>query len=205
MSLSSYRHNVALGVTGSTMPTCLPAALEQISPRHELEPVTYRHYRGFIRRADFSDTRQYNAEQSLILDEIAQSLGGLSCRDVETELVHNVADFRQVVRYFLDAGWRVAVNVEDAKDKNHTVGLLRVGEGKRVRLVSNYIPRGLVGKVTLAQVFPHLVHPDSPKLTRYNRYVHANVLALPVAQEKSVPADESQNPENQPISFRTLL
>lgn len=181
MSLRSYRRNVALGVTGARKPTCLPAALEQISPDHKLPPATYKSYRGFIRRLDVSEVRRANAQQREMLDEILPYLGGISCRDLELARVKTCLDFRRLIRELASDEYRVAVQLDLGwRGVMHTVGLLPVEED-RFKLVSNHVPRALAGVVTPDQIFPRLEQPqDYPTLTKFNRFVMANVLALPL-------------------------
>jgi hypothetical protein len=192
MSIASYRHNEALGVTGPMLPTDLPASLEQVYSYYELPAQTYRDYRRFARTTDFSDARRANAEQGEMIGQIVEDLGGFSCQSVEVELIDEESVFEEAVSWFLSEEWRVAVKIKDEIDTSHTVGIRPVRKGI-VKLVSNAVPSHLSGKVTLGSVFKHLFVPKgrNPKpekrslnLTPSNRFLKWNLLALPNTKNK---------------------
>lgn len=178
MSVRSYQRNRALGVTGTRMPTCLPAALEQISPNNHLSPAVYRSYRRYAKNSDdYTSKREQNARKRGIVDEIAPYLGNFTCRDIEMELAPTEQIFTEMIGWYSKLGWRIAVNLVDTKDPLHSVGLIPEKWG-RYKLMSNYVPDELGKLATLHQIFPHLYQPEG-ELTRYNRYLEANVLIVP--------------------------
>jgi len=177
MSLRSYRRNVALGVTGASTPTCLPAALEQVSPYNQLPPDIYKAYRKHAKDSDLASTRELNARKREVFAKIAPHLGKFTCEDIEMELAPTEQIFKDMVACYTGLGWRIAVNLEDDRGPMHSVGLIPE-KWSRFKLVSNYVPDELGKLATLHQIFPYLHQPDG-ELTRHNRYLEANMILVP--------------------------
>ncbi|MBI3624243.1 hypothetical protein HY218_01275 [Candidatus Saccharibacteria bacterium] len=167
MSRTSYRHNVALGVTGRNTSTCLAAVFEILSPEGRLQPKTYRTYERYIgleRKLQGQARRLSNPMMKemyrMVVDELEdRSFDDLDFRDVRSE-----RDFlRQVTKSVLD-DCRVILDLGEKGDKEtHAVGILPSDTGiDRYRLTSTWVPYCLRGLVTLEQVYPFLAHSPDP-------------------------------------------
>src|SRR5688572_1676648 len=109
MSISSYRRNVARGVTGKYSPACFPAALEKLSPANQLPPQTYRRYRGVMKQFDTAvgqERRQINPNYKQSISEIAWELGEIEFDKIEFERAETYRDFSRVVRALLRHDYR---------------------------------------------------------------------------------------------------
>lgn len=182
MSITSYRRNVSTGATGLYTPTCFPAALEQISPEHRLQPSDYRRYRGGIGTLNrlFSEggqsRRQINPFSKRLFASIIEP-SGCDLYDVEFRRVRNSYNLGRLVHSALNQACRVSVDLNyGIKDESHTVGLIELEDG-RFELVSNHVPFGL--KVSsLDEIFPHLDQSKDQPSVRYP-FMGSNVTILP--------------------------
>ncbi len=182
MSIASYRRNVARRVTGPFIPTCFPAALEQISPYHSLPPGVYREYKDFVNwygqlRREARETN--NDELEYVIDRIVGSLGGLTCRDVLFKRAETPLGFKRIVNQLIAQDYRVAVDVSTGRGA-HTVGLLPLPEEGLYTLVSTQLPQTLQGVVTLDHISQRLFHHQDRHMSRYP-FSDANITALPAA------------------------
>ncbi len=180
MSIASYRRNVRKGVTGPYIPTCFPAALEQISPEHSLRPGVYRDYTDFVRwYSELSKRRRQdeNGEFETIINEVVAGLGGISCKDVIFKRAETCLGLKRIVNRLLAEDYRVAVDVAIGRG-THTVGLLPLPEPGYFILASTQLPKTLEGVVTLDHVAKRLMVPCEPHLSAYP-FSDANITALP--------------------------
>lgn len=185
MSISSYRRNVKAGVTGAYKPTCFPSALEQISPKHELNPRDYvRYSRGIgtidrLFREGGQSLRQVKPFSKKLFASIIEPLG-CDFEDVEFRRAKNAYNLQRLVKSVLSEGCRVSVDLDlRGKDESHPVGLLELVDG-RFELVSNHVPYCLkVAK--LEEVFPFMEQSKDPPSKRYP-FSNSNVTILPPSE-----------------------
>lgn len=184
MSIASYRRNVKRRVTGPFLPTCFPAALEQISPQNSLPPSTYVAYRKYI--SDLTSLPRYEREQCQeeeeeALNGIFRSLGRLTCEDVTFKRANTSVGLKRIVNRLMLDECRVVVQVSQKSwYESHSVGLLHTPDKEHFVLVSTHIPKSMQGLVTLDQVASKLALPSDRHMSRYP-FNDANVTALPPA------------------------
>lgn len=183
MSISSYRRNVSLGVTGKFTETCYPAALEQLSPRNRFEPTMYRKYARFAKwyeNLEGQGKRQGNPAYKDMLSEMAWSLGEVEFDDIEFERADTYRDFSRIVRTMLRHDYRVAIDVRivDCPPPDyHAIGIVSVGDDY-YRGVSTWMPQPLRGYFDLRQAFETIYMHDDPPRVLYP-FNDANITALP--------------------------
>lgn len=186
MSIASYRRNVSRRVTGPRKETCLPAALEQISPHHGYEPEIYQDYTNFINwffLFNACELDNYVGELKDMVSHLVWPLGGLACEDVLFRHANTAAGFMQHVKSLMRQDYRVVVDIKYGGNRRydaHSVGLLPVGgEVDYVMLASNHIPKCLGGIVALTTVAEHLMADPACLRDRQNPILGANIMALP--------------------------
>jgi len=190
MSMSSYRRNRRTGLTSKWTPTCFPAALEQISPKHSLSPASYVGYLEFLETIESlkgQEKRRRNPLFKALLVELAEELGS-SYDEIIFERYNTARAFRTGVRGLLRNSCRVAVDIitEGCEERRngfvHSVGLLPIpGYGydtDYVRLISNWVPLELQGPVDLDELYPHVAHIPEPYRVRFP-FNDCNVVAIP--------------------------
>jgi hypothetical protein len=186
MSIASYRENEKRRVTGQRKPTCLPAALEQISPNHSYRPAIYSYYHewgDWFGTLPYSERMKgvYSPEYEDMINRLVRPLGGLSCDDIVFSSVTTPMGFKRAVKPLLKEGYRVVTDIKYGGDPRylvHAVGLLPTGEDGFVTLVSNHIPKCLAGIVTLQQVGERVAVGEDPYRPKYP-FNNANVWGLP--------------------------
>lgn len=183
MSVRSYRRNVERKVTGAGLPTCFPAALEQISPNHALHPEVYKDYQEFIKSYDSMNKRQRNPAYKDMINWIVEDLGDLTCNDLIFTRAHTYGEFSRIIRKLIRQTFRVSVDIVSPGTTDgsfHTVGLIPTELNNEFKLVSNQIPAPLRGIVTLSEVYPYIAQPKEEFRPRYP-FNDSNITALPPA------------------------
>jgi hypothetical protein len=185
MSISSYRKNVAKGVTGKYSDTCFPAAFEQISPYNRFEPQIYKKYCRFVSwygRQEGQDKRQRNPVYKDMLAEIAWNLGEVDFDNIEFERAETYRNLSRIVRKLVRHDYRVAIDITTPNceaTECHAIGLVAVGD-EYYTARSTWIPRGLYGYFGLRDLFEIIEVPNDPPRLRYP-FNDANITALPPA------------------------
>lgn len=185
MSMSSYRRNARLGVTGPKTNTCFPAAFDKISPYYGIAAETYRGYKKFMRQYDLlegQERRKINPTYKEFIDRFAWELGGYTYNDVIFERAETYREFSNTVRKLMRHEYRVAVDVliDGYEDMLHPVGLIPLNDEKSYRAVSNWIPPCLYGAIALHEVWETTGIPNEPYRMRYP-FNNSNITALPPA------------------------
>jgi hypothetical protein len=183
MSIVSYERNVGRHVTGPFLPTCFPAALEQISPDHSYKPGIYQNYSEFNEWWGKIRRRERIHHMPEYADGLVEPLGGYSYEDMVFSRATTPMGLARVVRRLLSEDYRVTVDIKYAISgayNAHTVGLLPTGYEGHVSLVSTHVPKCLSGIVTLEQIGERLAISAFPHRPEYP-FSDANVLALPSA------------------------
>lgn len=184
MSIASYRKNEKLKVTGPRLPTCFPAALEQISPDHRLPPKVYKDYREYINNISIlpKSKRHLLIEEDLELySNVLKHLGNLTSDDLIFKRANSAIGLKRIIHKLIDDGCRVTVDIDQRGWKTvHTVGLMPTSELDYFTLVSNYIPNNLQGIISLDKIAARLAISSEAHLSK-NPYYDANITALPPA------------------------
>jgi len=185
MSRRSYRHNVALGVTGPNTNTCLPASLEILSEEGSLSPRTYRMYDGYFKEYSRREIggqakRLCNPMMREMYNQVLWDLEGLQCCDIEFRRAHTLPQFARIIFSLLNQDARIALDLDtDGDGTYHSVSLLPQDTGiDRFRLASTWIPRNLQGARTLPEIFDYVAQDPEPPRIRYP-FNNANITALP--------------------------
>jgi hypothetical protein len=185
MSIASYRRNVSKRVTGINTPTCFPAALEQISPRHSYRADIYRDYSSFVDwfcTLTLKQRDEHVSDYEDMVSHLVKPLGGFACEDIQFSRATTTSGFLRVVRPLLRDGFQVTVDISRSGGSSatvHTVGLLPAGhETDHISLVSTHIPKCLQGIVDLRTVASHLAVVEETYLPGHPLN-NANIAAVP--------------------------
>lgn len=186
MSMSSYRRNVARGVTGIKTDTCYLASLEKISPYNQLSPETYIAYQRFMGSYftyEGQEKRKVNPQYKELIRQMAWELGEVEFDQVAFERADTYRAFSSTVRSLLRHEYRVSVDIqiEGYGDRTaHPVGLIPVDDEGRFKVVSTWTPQLLRGVVTLRDIYDTIDFCVDPPSVRYP-FNDANITALPPA------------------------
>lgn len=182
MSLASYRRNVSRRVTSPYLPTCFPAALEQVWPHHGYRPSVYENYKEFIEwYCSMNKARReaHSADYEEMVNMLVRPLGGLSCEDVIFKHVNTPLGFVRVVNKLLNEECSVVADIRVCLGP-HAVGIIPTHEPGFVTLVSNQIPEKLQGVIPIQAVAERFLPNNDKPMTDYP-FNNANILALPPA------------------------
>lgn len=189
MSVSSYRLNVAKGVTGASTYTCFPAALEQVSPSHRFDPEVYLRYKDTIDLVESFEGQDLRKKNPILRDLYADLAERLGCHygDILFERLRSIGEFSERVIELLDSSHRVVVDIMTegchggSNGFVHSVGISPVGDicNGLVRLRSTWVPKQLSGVVGLESVYPHLSQLNDPPRKRFE-FNDANMSAFPL-------------------------
>lgn len=188
MSISSYRHNVAMGYAGCFKPVCYPAAIEQVSPKHFLTREAYEAHQRFVNSYHLLlkiGEKTLNAAIADTTEKIVGNLANLSLRDIEFRRANSPTGFKSMVEELVQDGYGVVVETVTHKkaaisgSESHSIGLIPVGDDW-FRPVSNRLHYGMGEGVTLDDVYDVLFIPELP-FSKQQPYLGANITALPTA------------------------
>lgn len=119
-----------------------------------------------------------------MFNNIARSLGKLSCDTVLFRRPRSLAAFTRFINQAFYEDYRVVLDITVKNDESHAVGMVPTRERGLYTLTSTWVPEALVGLVTTADLYPHLAPEELfnvPK--RYWRddlpFDNANITALP--------------------------
>ena len=183
MTLSSYKVNVALGVTGREMETCMPASWEQVVDYGGFSPGVYPRCPDFVRWYNpLSEQQQHKHAGAFyeVLDNMAWELGGYGCDDIVFKRAASRQGFERTIRQLLAKDFSVVVDLRLGKGNFdiHAVGIIPTTLEDRYKLVSNNIPRGLRGLVTLEKVSELMDVPPTVN-NKHFAFEDANITGLP--------------------------
>lgn len=189
MSAASYKRNRQLGVTGRYTPTCFPAAFDQISPRHEIRPQTYRKYHRGANRFDRLTGQERRQRNPLLCDmfgAIAMDLGDLALSDFVFSRTRSLSEFTETVKKLIDQDYRVVVDVSTEGNERirggngyvHSIGLKPTTDEETFYLRSTWVPTEFGNEITLEELYAHLAQPTDRPGIKYP-FNDANISALP--------------------------
>lgn len=150
MTEANYQHMKMIGVAGPYSSSCLPAAIDRISHRAEIQYITYVRY-ALAMDAQHSLEEAY---QQVLNDANAYSPEYYCVEDQET-LVH-------LLKTQARQNHRVIISISEV----HSVGLLKVTFGWKMR--GTWSPTGDSKTLRDKNVFKYLWQPPIEHTSRYN-------------------------------------
>lgn len=162
MSMSSYLHNLELGVTGPGTSTCLPGAMEQIFPRTKLDPEDHLEYGEWVEwynNADWLERYVEGRQYYEIMTKLLGKLGRISCEEAIFKRPQSLGAFTRLVNSAMENRYRVVLDLEAGED-THAVALVRTRWAGYYSLVSTWIPEDLQRPVTTRDLYPRLAEPE---------------------------------------------
>jgi hypothetical protein len=190
MSITSYKRNVALGVTGPEIGTCLPSALDQLTKYRGVKTETYRLYPDIVDAAlayNGHDKRDRNPLYRYIYARIATELGA-DYDDCLFLRLRTRRGFVNSIGRLVEQGWRVSVDVvteeciPNPDGFVHSVGLKPApgGQSDGVKLVSNWVPDHMQGELSLGELFGYVYQPYAcERASARFPFNDAHLIALP--------------------------
>ncbi len=170
MSIVSYNQNLERKVTGPGTSTCFTGALEQISPRHSLEPDNHEEYHAFaLEYNEMPPLERYvrSPEFKVVLEGLANSLGRIPFDSILFTEPRSLAAFTRFINRVMAANYRVLVDIDvevktakGVEKGEHAVGLVPTDNPRLFYLRSTWVPDSLKGTVTTADLFPLLCKPE---------------------------------------------
>jgi hypothetical protein len=177
MSKSNYRRCVRAGVTGRQTETCFPASIDKLLPGHRVDPEVYVAYAALMARfTALSESRRREAIHKMYY-QLSDHLGII---DFEYRRARSIDALKEVVHSSLKNGYQVILHVDGDEISNHAVGLEAINRRRgQFHLVSNRVPPGLRGVITLDEIFPRL--DEGGARVPYYPFVGSNVTLVPAA------------------------